>query len=82
MPRLPVVSGAKAVQAFRRLGFLLVGQRGSHVKLRKTAADGTLTCTVPLHDELAPGTLRSILRQAGVTVDEFVAALRGRLDRT
>jgi predicted RNA binding protein YcfA (HicA-like mRNA interferase family) len=49
-----------------------VSQRGSHLKLRH--ADGR-TVIVPLHRELARGTLRSILRQAGLTADEFVALL-------
>jgi predicted RNA binding protein YcfA (HicA-like mRNA interferase family) len=66
-PRLPVVSGAAAVDALRRAGYEQVSRRGSHLKLRS----GDLTVIVPLHRELAPGTLRSILRQAGMTVEEF-----------
>lgn len=68
-PQLPVVSGSEAVQALREVGFLRVSQRGSHVKLRNAAGR---TAIVPLHRELAPGTLRSILRQAGLSLDEFV----------
>lgn len=67
-PRLPVVSGSEAVQALGKVGFLRVSQRGSHVKLRN---DAGRTAIIPLHRELAPGTLRSILRQAGLSVDEF-----------
>lgn len=67
-PRLPVVSGSEAVQALGKVGFLRVSQRGSHVKLRN---DAGRTVIIPLHRELAPGTLRSILRQAGLSVDEF-----------
>lgn len=68
-PQLPVVSGSEVVQALRQAGFVRVSQRGSHVKLRTAAGR---TAIVPLHRELAPGTLRSILRQAGLSVDEFV----------
>ena len=66
--KLPVVSGEEAVRALARAGFCLVGQRGSHVKLRHPAGRVVI---VPIHDELAPGTLKSILRQAGLTVEEF-----------
>lgn len=58
-----VVSGADVVRALRTLGFVEVGQRGSHRKLKKD----TWTVIVPMHDELRVGTLHSILRQAGIT---------------
>jgi predicted RNA binding protein YcfA (HicA-like mRNA interferase family) len=67
-PAVPVVSGAEVVRALGRAGFERVGQRGSHVKLRH--ADGR-TVIVPMHRELASGTLRSILRQAGFSADGF-----------
>lgn len=71
-PQLPVVSGSEAVGALGTIGFARVSQRGSHVKLRNAAGR---TVIVPLHRELAPGTLRSILRQADLSVDEFVKLL-------
>jgi predicted RNA binding protein YcfA (HicA-like mRNA interferase family) len=49
------------------------GQTGSHLKVARTTAAGTRTATVPKHHEVAPGTLRSILRQAGISADEFDA---------
>ena len=67
------ISGAQAIRALERLGFERKRQRGSHVVLRK----GNLGCVVPLHDELALGTLRGILRQAGVTQADFDRALKG-----
>jgi predicted RNA binding protein YcfA (HicA-like mRNA interferase family) len=67
----PVVSGAAVVVALTKVGYEQVSQRGSHVKLRR---DGR-TVIVPLHRELAPGTLRSILRQASLTPAEFIALL-------
>jgi predicted RNA binding protein YcfA (HicA-like mRNA interferase family) len=57
------------------LGFAQVRQRGSHVVLRRETAAGPGGCVVPLHDEFAVGTLRGILRQAGVTPDEFRESL-------
>ncbi len=71
MPKLPVVSGAEATRALQRLGFAVVRQRGSHIVLRK----GSSGCVVPNHRELKPGTLAGILKQAGVSPDEFIAAL-------
>jgi predicted RNA binding protein YcfA (HicA-like mRNA interferase family) len=70
---LPVVSGAEAIRALQRAGFQRVSQRGSHVKLREP---GGRTAIVPLHRELAPGTLQSVLKQAGLTVDEFRTLLK------
>ena len=52
-------------------GFEIVSQKGSHIKFAKTTDRGTLTAIVPHHNEVAIGTLRSILRQAGLTPDEF-----------
>jgi predicted RNA binding protein YcfA (HicA-like mRNA interferase family) len=67
-PAPPLVSGAEAIAALAKVGFVEVSQRGSHVKLRRQ--DGA-TVIVPQHRELAGGTLRSILRQAGLGVEEF-----------
>jgi predicted RNA binding protein YcfA (HicA-like mRNA interferase family) len=71
-PALPVLSGAKVVAALERAGFSLVSQRGSHAKLRHD--DGRVVI-VPMHHEIAIGTLRSILRQASLSVGEFIALL-------
>jgi predicted RNA binding protein YcfA (HicA-like mRNA interferase family) len=72
MPKLKRVSGEEAIRALEVLGFIRVRQRGSHVVLRKETSEGAIGCVVPLHKELAIGTLRSILRQAQVTPDEFM----------
>jgi predicted RNA binding protein YcfA (HicA-like mRNA interferase family) len=52
-------------------GFVEVGQTGSHLKFAKTFEAGTRTATVPRHREVAAGTLRSILRQAGISAEDF-----------
>ena len=71
MPKLPVLSGADVIKALEQLGFAQVRQRGSHVVLRR-GGTGTV---VPLHREVKTGTLAGILRQAGVTQDEFLGAV-------
>ena len=71
MPRLPLVSGEQAVVALRGLGFVFLRQRGSHAILRR----GDRGCVVPMHREISRGTLRGVLKQAGVSEDEFRAAL-------
>lgn len=71
MPKLPVVSGAEAVRALERLGFVVARQRGSHIVLRRGASG----CVVPNHRELKAGTVSGILKQAGVSADDFIAAL-------
>jgi len=65
--RLPVVSGAQVVHALEKDGFEVISTKGSHRKLRR----GPNTVIVPLHNELATGTLASILRAAGLTPDRL-----------
>ena len=54
-------------------GFAQVAQHGSHVKFAKRTPEGVLTAVVPRHREVASGTLRSVLRQAGISTEEFEA---------
>ena len=72
MPKLPRVSGAETIRALERVGFVVARQRGSHVVLRRRHQG----CVVPTHDELKTGTLAGVLKQAGVSVEDFIAALR------
>lgn len=72
MPNLPRVSGAEVVRALERLGFVVARQRGSHIVMRRDSTG----CVVPNHRELKVGTLAGILKQAGVTPDEFIGSLR------
>jgi predicted RNA binding protein YcfA (HicA-like mRNA interferase family) len=76
VPKLPHVSGAQTILALERLGFAVIRQRGSHVILRR----GSSGCVAPNHREIKvgtlSGTLSGILKQAGITADEFLAALR------
>jgi predicted RNA binding protein YcfA (HicA-like mRNA interferase family) len=72
MPPLPVVSGSDVVKKLQRLGWVLVRQAGSHMILVKP--DSLVSLAVPNHREIARGTLRSIIRSAGMTVEEFLLA--------
>ena len=74
MTRLPAISGREAVRAFEHLGYEVDRQRGSHMILRQIEAPHR-RLTVPNHKTVAKGTLRSLIRQAGITVDEFVNSL-------
>ena len=72
MSRLPVCSGRDAVRAFGKVGYAVDHQTGSHIILRHS---NRRRLTVPDHRELAKGTLRSLIREAGLTVDQFTALL-------
>lgn len=71
MPKLPVISGTEAVRALQLLGFIVVRQKGSHLILRK----GSQACVVPNHREIKTGTLSGLLKQGGISVEEFINAL-------
>jgi predicted RNA binding protein YcfA (HicA-like mRNA interferase family) len=71
MPKLPTVSGAEAIRALEHLGFVVTRQRGSHIVMRR----GSMGCVVPNHRELKVGTLAGLLKQAGVSPDDFIEAL-------
>ncbi len=66
MQKRPVVSGEKLLKVLVRLGYEIIRQRGSHVRLRKLTAAGDHNITVPLHEELAKGTLNDILSQVSI----------------
>jgi predicted RNA binding protein YcfA (HicA-like mRNA interferase family) len=72
MPLLPVLGGHQVVRVFTALGWQTARQRGSHIVLIKP--DHMATLSVPDHREVAKGTLRSLIRAAGLTVESFVAA--------
>lgn len=74
MAELPLVSGREAVKAFGKIGYELDRQRGSHIVLRQKQPPHR-RLTIPDHKELRKGTLRALIRQAGLSVDEFVGLL-------
>ena len=65
------VSGAEAVKALRRLGFVVTRQVGSHIRMAK----GSTHVTVPNHKTILPKTLQTALRQAGVSLEDFLSNL-------
>ncbi|MFB3888354.1 MAG: type II toxin-antitoxin system HicA family toxin [Candidatus Bathyarchaeia archaeon] len=75
MPRIAPVSGRKVAKVLGKAGFQIVGQRESHIRLKKKVSDRVFIVVVPLHPELKRGTLKSILRQAGLTAEEFTELL-------
>lgn len=72
MSRLPVCSGADAVRAFQAIGYAVDHQTGSHLILRHPSGR---RLTVPNHRELAKGTLRALIRDAGLTKEQFAELL-------
>ncbi len=73
MGKLGNISGKDAAKAFQKAGWTAVGQVGSHLVLVKAGVRANLS--VPQHRELSIGTLRALIRHAGMTVDEFLALL-------
>ena len=76
MPKLPRVSGKEIIKALSKIGFKHERTKGSHAILNKQDKErGKITVPVPLHKELAKGTLKSIMRQAGINLDELLELL-------
>lgn len=75
MSRLPVISGQEMVRALSKIGFTIVGRKGSHVRLKRRRDKEILIVIVPMHHELAKGTLKSVLRQANLTVEDLLRLL-------
>ena len=73
MGRLANISGNEAVKAFGKAGWQVMGQVGSHVMMCKTGVRANLS--IPQHKELSIGTLRALIRAAGMSVDEFLGLL-------
>lgn len=72
MPKLPRLSARELIKGLEKLGFRQVRQRGSHIVMRR----GERGCVVPNHKEIRPGTLASILNQAGLSAEELAAAMQ------
>jgi predicted RNA binding protein YcfA (HicA-like mRNA interferase family) len=78
--KLPVVSGGQVIKALQKLGYTVVKQRGSHIKLKKMTEIGTHSITVPKHKEIAKGTLNDILTRVSernqISKDDLVKLLK------
>ena len=73
--KLPVISGEDLIRALEKFGYVRVRQKGSHVRLRHPKDTLRLPVTIPLHDEIAFGTLKRILRDAKISTEELNSIL-------
>jgi predicted RNA binding protein YcfA (HicA-like mRNA interferase family) len=73
-PKIPVISGRDCVKALEKIGYKVVRQRGSHLRLKDTNGK-LLPVTVPDHKELRPGLVKKILNDANLTVEELIKLL-------
>jgi predicted RNA binding protein YcfA (HicA-like mRNA interferase family) len=71
MTKVPSLSYNRVVRALRRDGWVVLRQRGSHIRLQKRVPEGTLKLIVPAHQPIKRSTLSHILKQARLTVEEF-----------
>jgi len=69
--RLPLISGLGVIKRLKKVGFIATKQKGSHVRLEKFDGEKTIKLTVPLHPEIKKGTLNRIIKDAGLTNEEF-----------
>ena len=75
MPKMPSVSGERVIRALKRSGFVELRQKGSHVSLEKQVGEQVFKTVVPMHSELAKGTLSDILKQCGLKLEDFLDLL-------
>lgn len=73
MSKLPAISGEECIKALKKINFFVYRQRGSHITLVRE--NPSTQVTIPNHRTIAKGTLRNIIRQVGLTVDEFINLL-------
>ncbi len=73
--RLPVASGRDVIKALSKVGFRVVRQKGSHVRLEKVEGEKVIKLTVPMHQTLKKGTLRQIITDAELDMESFVKLL-------
>ena len=79
MPKLPILSGKEMIKILGKIGFVHIRTRGSHAILNKQdSVRGKITLPIPLHSELAKGTLRSIMKQAGLELEDLLKIMGKR----
>lgn len=77
MPKLPQVSGKETIKALKKIGFVVLSQSGSHIKLRRILENRSTTLIIPNHKQLKKGTLKQgILQAIPLTVEEFQKLLK------
>ena len=75
MTKVPSVHYEKVIAALRRHGWVVVRQKGSHIRLQKETVEGAMKLTVPAHRPIKRSTLSHILKQAEISVEEFIDSL-------
>lgn len=75
MTKVPSLHFEKVIHALRRDGWVVVRQKGSHIRLQKETPEGTLKITIPAHRPIKRSTLSHIIKQAQLTVDQFSSLL-------
>jgi predicted RNA binding protein YcfA (HicA-like mRNA interferase family) len=69
--KLPIISGINVIKRLKKAGFIATRQKGSHVRLEKYTPKQMIKLTVPLHSEMKKGTLHQILKEAGLSLEDF-----------
>ena len=72
MPKLPVISGKEVIKKLEKHGYQITRRKGSHVRLRHFSKSDFKPITVPMHKEIKPGLLYQIIKDANLTVEEFI----------
>ena len=72
MPKLPAISGKKVIKKLKKLGYSVVRQKGSHVRLRNSDDLNRKPITVPIHKIIKPGFLHQIIKDANSSVEKFI----------
>ncbi|MFH1370213.1 MAG: type II toxin-antitoxin system HicA family toxin [Planctomycetota bacterium] len=75
MPKLPVISGSQAIKCFEKMGYQVIRQRGSHVRMHHKSDSTKKPLTIPRHKSLGKGLLRKLLRDVQITIEEFLELL-------
>jgi predicted RNA binding protein YcfA (HicA-like mRNA interferase family) len=75
MPKLPIISGNQAIKCFEKIGYQVIRQQGSHVRMRHKSDNSKCPLTIPRHRTLGKGLLRKLLRDAELTLEEFLKLL-------
>ncbi|TKJ39566.1 MAG: hypothetical protein CEE38_02260 [Planctomycetes bacterium B3_Pla] len=75
MPKLPVISGSRAIKCFEKIGYQVIRQRGSHVRMRHKTDSAKKPLTIPRHKTLGKGLVRKLLRDAELSIGEFLKLL-------
>ena len=76
MPKLPILSAREILKILRAEGFEIVGRKGSHIRLKRKKPSPTRIVIVPDYKEIPIGTLRSIIRQSGISIEEFLSKVK------